>query len=74
MDLALPSPPSTNGTWLKLQAVQAIVRSMITRENKWHPRYGVRPGYGVINNDGLTSVFTATVGTRPTHREPCLCV
>jgi hypothetical protein len=34
---------------------------MITRENTWHPRYGVRPGYGDISHDGLTEVFTATV-------------
>ena len=35
---------------------QALVRSMVTRENKWHPRYGVRPGYGDISHDGLLSV------------------
>ena len=62
MELSLPSSPktATNGTWLHQQAVQSIVRSMITRENTWHPRYGVRPGYGDVSHDGLTEVFTAT--------------
>ena len=62
MELALPSSAktTTNGTWLQQQAVQSIVRSMITRENTWHPRYGVRPGYGDISHDGLTEVFSAT--------------
>ena len=62
MELSLPSSSktATNGTWLHMQAVQSIVRSMITRENTWHPRYGVRPGYGDISHDGLTEVFTAT--------------
>ena len=57
---SLPSPASTNGTWLLQQARQALVRSMVTRENKWHPRYGVRPGYGDDVHDGLLPVFTAT--------------
>jgi hypothetical protein len=39
--LSLPSPASTNGTWLAMQATHAIVKSMITRETKWHPRYAV---------------------------------
>ena len=60
MELSLPSPATTNGTWLELQSRQAIVRSMITRENTWHPRYGVRPGYGNIDNNGLLPVFIAT--------------
>jgi hypothetical protein len=60
MELVLPSPAETNGTWLELQARQTIVRSMISRENTWHPRYGVNPGYGDIKHDGLLSVFTAT--------------
>lgn len=60
MSLELPSPATTNGTWLELQARQAIVRSMISRENTWHPRYGVKPGYGDISHDGLLEVFTAT--------------
>jgi hypothetical protein len=60
MQLDLPSPASTNGTWLELQARQAIVRSMISRENTWHPRYGIKPGYGDVVYDGLLSVFIAT--------------
>jgi hypothetical protein len=44
MELALPSPASTNGTYLNMQAMHSIVRSMITRANKWHPRYGTTPG------------------------------
>lgn len=60
MTLDLPSPAATNGSWLAQQAVQTIVRSMITRENTWHPRFGVKPGYGDIVHDGLLGVFTAT--------------
>jgi hypothetical protein len=37
MELALPSLASTNGTYLQTQAVHSIVRSMITRDNFWHP-------------------------------------
>ena len=58
---SVPSPASTNGTWLKTQAVHSIVRSMITRDKKWHPRYGTTPGFGMDFNDGLQDVFTATV-------------
>ena len=39
--LALPSPASTNGTWLALQATHALIKSMISRESTWHPRYAV---------------------------------
>jgi hypothetical protein len=60
MELALPSPAATNGSWLELQARQTLVRSMISRENTWHPRYGVMPGYGDVALDGLLSVFVAT--------------
>ena len=61
MSLSLPSPSSTNGTYLKTQAVHSIVRSMITRQQKWHPRYGTRPGYGSDALHGLPDVFTSTV-------------
>ena len=57
---SLPSPASTNGTWLKNQALHAIVRSMITRQNTWEPRYGVCPGYGSSSYHGLQDVFTTT--------------
>lgn len=62
-DLQLPSAPGckTNGTWLAMQAVHSIVRSMISRENTWHGRYGVLPGYGVSLQDGFQDTFTATV-------------
>ena len=60
MDLSLPSPNSTNGTWLKQQAVHSIVRSMITRQNTWEPRYGVCPGNGAPNMYGIQDVFTTT--------------
>jgi hypothetical protein len=60
MDLSLPSPSSTNGTWLMTQAVHSIVRSMITRQNTWEPRYGVCPGFGAANFYGLQDVFTST--------------
>ena len=60
MALSLPSPPSTNGTWLQLQATHAVVRAMIGRSDTWHPRYGVTPGYGQTMQDGFQDVFTAT--------------
>lgn len=41
MHVDLPSPKSTNGSWLAAQAKHAIVRSMITRQNTWEPRYGI---------------------------------
>jgi hypothetical protein len=47
MELSLPSPASTNGTWLITQAVHNLVLSMIIRHEKWGPRYGVLPGYGI---------------------------
>lgn len=66
MSLSLPSPVSTNGTLLQTQAVHSIVRSMITRQRSFHPRYGVSPGYGgsaVGTLDalhGLPDVMTST--------------
>ena len=42
--LSLPSPSSTNGTWLAAQALHAIVKSMITRESTFQPRPGLQPG------------------------------
>merc|ERR1712096_563198 len=60
MKLSLPSPASTNGTYLKMQAVHSIIRSMITRANTWHPRYGTTPGFGEDAWDGLQDVFTST--------------
>ena len=44
MHLALPSPASTNGTWLATQMVHNLVRGMITWHDTWGPRYGVLPG------------------------------
>jgi len=60
MELQLPSRGATNGTWLQQQAVGALVRSMISRDATWHPRYGVLPGYGVSLQDGFQDTFTAT--------------
>ena len=60
MELSLPSPASTNGTWLANQAVHGLVRSMITRQDTWHPRYGVTPGLGNEVLHGLADVLTAT--------------
>eukprot|EP00966_Prymnesium_polylepis_P287589 6642131-Prymnesium_polylepis.1 len=60
MELSLPSPRSTNGTWLAMQATHAIVRSMITRQATWEPRYGVCPGYGAAEYNGHHDVFTTT--------------
>ena len=59
-ELSLPSPASTNGTWLAEQAEHAIVKAMITRESTWHPRYGISPGYGSVEYNGLPEVFIAT--------------
>ena len=47
MQLSLPDTPKNNGTWLATQATFGIVRSMISRDDTWHGRYGVLPGYGV---------------------------
>ena len=62
-ELSLPSAPgcATNGTWLAMQAVHSVVRSMISREDTWHGRYGVLPGYGISLQDGFQDTFTATV-------------
>ena len=60
MELSLPSPSVTNGTYLRMQAVHAIVRSMITRQDTWHPRYGTTPGFGSDNMHGLPDVFIST--------------
>ena len=64
-DLKLPSTQggggSTNGTWLVTQAVHSIVRSMISRDDTWHGRYGVLPGYGISMQDGFQDTFTATM-------------
>ena len=47
MEMQLPAQGATNGSWLEQQARFAIVRSMISRDDTWHPRYGVIPGYGI---------------------------
>jgi hypothetical protein len=60
MELSLPSPASTNGTYLKTQAIHSIVRSMITRQGVFHPRYGTTPGFGTDSDHGLPDVFTST--------------
>jgi hypothetical protein len=60
MELELPSPRTTNGTYLKTQAVHSIVRSMISRQDTWHPRYGTNPGFGEDATGGLADVFTST--------------
>ena len=61
-DFQLPEGNGTNGTYLHTQAVHSIVRSMITRQDTWHPRYGTKPGYGDDAWHGLPDVFTSTVG------------
>ena len=33
---------------------------MIVRQNIWHPRYGIMPGFGAMSYNGLLDVFTAT--------------
>ena len=44
MQLSLPSPASTNGTWLTQQARHNFMLGMITWNRKWGSRYGVLPG------------------------------
>ena len=60
MHLSLPDTALNNGTWLVQQATHAIVRSMISRDDTWHGRYGVLPGYGISLQDGFEDTFTAT--------------
>jgi len=60
MRLSLPSTNSNNGSWLVQQAVHSIVRSMISRDDTWHGRYGVTPGYGISLQDGFEDTFTAS--------------
>jgi hypothetical protein len=60
MQLSLPSTKANNGSWLIDQAVHSIVRSMISRDDTWHGRYGVLPGYGISLQDGFEDTFTAT--------------
>ena len=58
--LRLPELASTNGTMLVMQATHAMVKSMISRQNVWQPRYGVSPGFGSVVWNGLPEVFLAT--------------
>ena len=60
MSVQLPEAAATNGSWLREQAVFSLVRSMISRDNTWYPRYGVLPGYGVTLQDGFQDTFTST--------------
>jgi hypothetical protein len=48
MELELPSPAATNGSFLHLQATHSIVRSMITRVETFHPRFGPAPRIGRV--------------------------
>ena len=38
MQVDLPAATMSNGTWLKTQSLHSFVRSMISREDTWHPR------------------------------------
>ena len=60
MALRLPAGTQTNGTQLATQMTHNLIRSMITWHNKWGPRYGVLPGYGIAMQNGFEDVFTAT--------------
>ena len=59
-ELRLPSPASTNGTWLLTQMLHNIIGGMITWHDTWGPRYGVLPGYGIYMQNGFEDTFTAT--------------
>ena len=61
MQMQLPSPTSTNGTYLATQAVHSIIKSMITRQRTFHPRFGVKPGFGSDNTHGYPDVMSSTV-------------
>ena len=61
MSMSLPSPASTNGTWLKTQAVASVIRAMLTRKDTWGQRYGTTIGYGINMQDGFEDTFTTTV-------------
>ena len=63
MQLSLPSTASNNGSWLVQQAVHSIVRSMISREDTWHGRYGVTPGYGISLQDGECASSAVALST-----------
>ena len=60
MELALPSPGSTNGTWLQMQMRHNVIGGMLTWHDTWGPRYGVLPGYGIAMQNGFEDTFTAT--------------
>ena len=64
MEVSLPATGGTNGTWLRQQSVFAFVRSMISRDGTWHPRYGVIPGYGIHCR---TASRTRSPRRRPAH-------
>jgi len=53
MQLSLPSPASTNGTWLMNQMRHQIIQGMITWHDTWGPRY-VDEKRG---EDGITFLF-----------------
>ena len=55
---SLPSPKTTNGTWIHVEARHNIILSMITWNDKWGPRYGVLPGYGIAMQQGFEDTFT----------------
>lgn len=71
MGLDLPSPTSTNGTFLLQQAKASIIRTMITRKDTWHPRYGVNPGYGINMQNGFQDTLV-TSHSRSFKRRECL--
>ena len=60
MQLSLPSPTSTNGTWLHTQFTHNIILGMITWHDTWGPRYGVLPGYGETPSHFARSRHTLT--------------
>ena len=59
-ELSLPSPTSTNGTWLLTQMRHNLIGGMVTWHDTWGPRYGVLPGYGIQMQNGFEDTFTAT--------------
>ena len=55
---SLPSPKTTNGSWINIEAKHNMILGMITWNDKWGPRYGVLPGYGITMQQGFEDTFT----------------
>ena len=48
-----------------------MIKSMISRESKWHPRQGVSPGYGSVVWNGVPDTLVATATAAPSGARCC---